>query len=200
MVAQVADPDASSRPRRADAERNITAILDAAIDALAERPDASVASIAERAGLTRQTVYAHYPSREALLAAVADRALAEAVAAIEGSRPDDGPPMEALQRLIPAWWETVGGHARVLDSLAGAGEALSDLHAFHAPILGRLLPLIRRGQRSGDFEPSVPAEWHAAAFLALVHAAADQVARSDFTEGEAGRALASTVPKALSAA
>jgi AcrR family transcriptional regulator len=197
IVQVVTDPDATSRPRRADAERNVAAILDAATDALADRPDASVGSIAKAAGVTRQTVYAHYPSREALVGAVADRALAQAVAAIEGARPDEGPPAEALGRLIPAWWETVGEHARVLEALAGAGEALADVHAFHAPILERLVPLIRRGQRSGDFEPGVPAEWHAVAFLALVHAAADQVARGTFTEEQAGEALASTVPRAL---
>jgi AcrR family transcriptional regulator len=62
--------------RRADAERNIAAILDAAVELLGERPDSSMAEIAAAAGVARQTVYAHYDSREALLAAVAERAMA----------------------------------------------------------------------------------------------------------------------------
>ncbi|MGH3112703.1 MAG: TetR/AcrR family transcriptional regulator, partial [Gaiellaceae bacterium] len=78
------------RRRRADAERSIAAILDAAIEVLSERPAASVEEIAGAAGVARQTVYAHYPSREALLQAVVDRALAETVAAIDAAEPDEG--------------------------------------------------------------------------------------------------------------
>jgi AcrR family transcriptional regulator len=40
-----------------DAERSISAILDAASRVLGERPDASVEDIAKAAGISRQTVY-----------------------------------------------------------------------------------------------------------------------------------------------
>ena len=67
-----------ARPRRrADAERSIARILDAAVDALGEDQEASMAEIARRAGVVRATIYVHFPTREALLDAVTERALAE---------------------------------------------------------------------------------------------------------------------------
>ena len=81
-----------SRPprRRADAERSIARILDAAVDALGEDQEASMAEIARRAGVVRATIYVHFPTREALLEAVTERALAEVAAVIAAAEPERG--------------------------------------------------------------------------------------------------------------
>jgi AcrR family transcriptional regulator len=181
-------PRAGQR-RRADAERSIAAILDAAVEVLADRPDASMGEIAAAAGVARQTVYAHYRSREALLRAVTDRAMSEALAAIDEAEPERGSPLEALDRLIRSWWRTVERHARVLEALAAAYPTAEAIHELHAPILERLERLIRRGQRAGDFDRRLPVGWLATAFLALMHAAADEVAAGRIDAEEAGRAL-----------
>lgn len=180
---------------RADAERSIAAILDAAVEVLGERPDASMADIAAAAGVARQTVYAHYRSREALLTAVAERARAEAVAAIDAAEPERGPPGEALARLVPAWWRTVERHARVLEALAPSVGHAAEVHEFHAPILDRVERLVRRGRRAGDFDRDLPAAWVVAAFLGLMHAAAEEVAAGRIKANAAGRALELTVPR-----
>lgn len=180
---------------RADARRSIAAILDAAVDVLAERPDASMAEIAAAAGVTRQTVYAHYESRESLLTAVAERALARSVAAIDAAEPQRGAPVEALERLVRAWWETIEPHARVLETLAAAYPTAERVHVLHSPILERLLRLVRRGQRAGNFDRGLPAGWVAAAFLGLMHAAAEEVAAGRIDARDATRALDRTIPR-----
>ena len=75
-------PDTATPPRsrRSDARRSIDAILNAARIVLGERSDASMEEIATAAGVTRQTVYAHFPSRDALIAALI-HAAAEQIAA-----------------------------------------------------------------------------------------------------------------------
>jgi AcrR family transcriptional regulator len=181
--------------RRADAERSITSILDAAVGLLPGRPDASMAEIAAAAGVARQTVYAHFASREALLSAVAERALRQAVAAIEAAEPQRGPPVEALDRLVGAWWQHVERYARVLGALAAAFPDTDKAHDFHAPILERVERLVRRGQRHGNFDRRLPVEWVTAAFLALMHAAAAEVAAGRIEAEDAGRALERTVPR-----
>jgi AcrR family transcriptional regulator len=62
----------------------------------------SVADIMKEAGLTHGGFYAHFASREAMLAEAADRAGAEAVAA-SARIAASAPPEQALQRLLSAY-------------------------------------------------------------------------------------------------
>lgn len=178
----------------------MAAILDAAEGLLVERPDASLGDIATAAGVSRQTVYAHYRSREALLAAVAERALEQSLAAIDGAELEVGTPTEALRRLIGAWWDSVAGHARVLDALAAAYPTAQDVHELHAPILERLKDLTVRGQTSGDFDATLTPAWLAACFVALMHTAAEEVTSSRLASNEASKVLEVTVLRLFGAA
>src|SRR5829696_2691670 len=91
--------------RRADAERSIVRILDAAVEALAGDSEASMAEIARRAGVVRATIYVHFPTREALLEAVTQRAIAEVAEVIEATQPHRGEPADALARVVAASWQ-----------------------------------------------------------------------------------------------
>lgn len=60
-------------PRREDARRNRERILEAASLLLAQSPSVPLADIATAAGLSRSTVYRHFPNREALIAVIGER-------------------------------------------------------------------------------------------------------------------------------
>jgi AcrR family transcriptional regulator len=181
------------RPRRrADAERSIERILDAAVDALGEDQDVSMSEIARRAGVVRATIYVHFPTREALLEAVTERALAEVAAVITAAEPERGEAGAALARVVAATWRTLGRYHALVAINTGA-QTHEDLHRRHGPVLGLLLPLIERGQAAGRFRDDVPAAWHLAMLLALVHAGSAELRARRVPAREAEAALVATV-------
>ncbi|WP_406385014.1 TetR/AcrR family transcriptional regulator [Streptomyces sp. NBC_01618] len=177
--------DAATPPRRrrADARRSIHAILNAARVVLGERPDASMEDIAAAAGVTRQTVYAHFPSRDALVVALIEAAAAEYLAALDAADLDTAPPADALARLLDVGWRFLDRYPLLLNATAARiPRPDSDPHDVVPPRLERL---IQRGQHAGDFDPSPPAAWLSAAVLGLHHTAAAQVAIGRLTTQEA---------------
>ena len=187
----------SARRRRADAERSVAAILDAAVDALASDPEVSMAEIARRAGVVRATIYVHFPTREALLEAVTERSIAEAAAVIAAAEPDRGEPAEALQRVVTAAWRHLERyHALVA---INTQQPPAELRRRHRPVLSLLQPLIERGQRNGTFRPDLPAQWHLSMLLALIHAASAELHAKRLPAAEIEAALLSTVLGALGA-
>lgn len=166
------ESQARKRRQRSDARQSIAAVLDAAIRTLGERPDASMDEIARAAGVSRQTVYAHFPSREALIDAVIEHASAQFTTLLDGVDLDDAPPAQALTGLLEAGWQIAARYPFLW--LQPAVDPDKDA-ARHAPVLDRLLDVVRRGQASGDFDASVPAQWLLSAILALGRATEDEV-------------------------
>ena len=105
------------RALRADAERSVRAILEAAERVLAEDAGASMEQIAEAAGLTRITVHRRFANRQALLEALAVSAKQQLIDAIEEARPDSAPALVALYRVtanvlrVKSTWRFTLSHA-----------------------------------------------------------------------------------------
>ena len=185
------------KPRRADAERSIARILDAAVDALASDPEASMAEIARRAGVVRATIYVHYPTREALIAAVTERAMDEAHDAIESAEPERGDPVDALQRVVTTAWRTLGRYHALVEVNTRLPHA--ELHRRHQRVFDALEPLISRGQSAGAFRSDVPAAWHLSIAIALMHAASAELRSGQMSDQRVEVALVETVLGALGA-
>ncbi|BCJ29367.1 TetR/AcrR family transcriptional regulator [Actinocatenispora sera] len=160
-------------PRRADARRSRAAILTAAVEVLDAHPDAGLAAVARAAGVTRQTIYAHFSSREHLLAAVVDRLTEQAVAAMDAVETDSGTAGDALLRLLAAGRQSTDRYPALLQQIATQPVGPDTDRLRHAPVADRIERVIRRGQRTGEFDDRLPADWLAAAVIALAHAAAD---------------------------
>ena len=184
------------KPRRADAERSVARIMDAAVDALASDPEASMAEIARQAGVVRATIYVHFPTREKLIEAVTERAIAEVGAAIEAAEPERGDPAQAMRRVVTTTWSKLGRYHPLI-ALNTQQLGHDELIRRHGPVLTKLHPLIQRGQRQGAFRPDVAAAWHLSMVLALMHAASGEVQAGRTTDDLAQAAVAETVLGAL---
>ncbi|MFF0863582.1 TetR/AcrR family transcriptional regulator [Nonomuraea sp. NPDC003560] len=174
--------------RRADAERNIAAILEAGTRLLSDDPGASVAEIAKAAGVGRVTLYGHFPSREALVDAVLDHTVGLADAVLEDEALDTAPAPEAMTGLLHSSWEILDRHRRLF---VAADRVLPTerIREHHDRPLRRVERLIARGQDDGDFRTDLPLEWLVTTFFAIIHSAAQ--------EREAGRLAAEEVEPVL---
>jgi AcrR family transcriptional regulator len=145
-----------------------------------------VEDIAGAAGVSRQTVYAHFPTREALLDAVIEHATAEVAAAFDTAGLDNLPPAAALVRLLEAGWQVAARYPFIWHLPAVSPGQDADRHA---PVLDRMLDLIRRGQQSGDLDAALPPSWLLTASLALGRAAEQEVKAGRMTTEDASHAV-----------
>jgi AcrR family transcriptional regulator len=185
------------KPRRADAERSIAAILDAALEALASDPDSSMSEIARRAGVVRATIYVHFPTRTALLDAVMEHAVAMVVEAMKSAEPERGEPVEALERVLRATWRELANFHGLL-ALNTARLSAEELHQRHVPMLDQLEPLIERGQKAGVFRRDLPVSWQLAVIRSIVHAASREVRGGRLADPDAEDLMLSTAIAAIS--
>lgn len=192
-VSELGSP-ANQRRRRADAQRSITAILAAAGQVLGERPNASMDEVAKAAGISRQTVYSHFPSREALLDALLARVTERVVDAIDAADLDTGPAADALVRFLEISWQAFEGDPFLLH-LARPPKSPEQERDQHQPILGPLEQLIRRGQRTGEFDPNLPVSWLLSATIGLGHAAGEEVRAGRMTSDGAIATLSRSIPR-----
>ena len=152
-------PATASRPKRADAQRNTEAVLEAATAVFAESGvDAPMREIAARAGVGVGTIYRNYPLRSDLIIAVFRREV-DATAAEADLLFAEHPPLEALR----VWSARL---ARFVATKQGFATALHSGDPAYEPLpvyfLGSLAPRVQgildAGERDGTIRPGVRAE------------------------------------------
>jgi AcrR family transcriptional regulator len=176
--------------RRADAERNIAAIIDAASDLFGRGQSPSMGEVASAAGVRRATLYGHFPSREELIDAVITQAIAHTDEVLTALALDRDSADVALERLVRTSWPILDRFRR-LRTVAVAELGPERLRRHHDRTLHHVGQLIRRGQDDGLFRTDLPLDWLVTTFYAVLHAAAD--------EADAGRISPSKAPDLLAA-
>jgi TetR/AcrR family transcriptional regulator, mexCD-oprJ operon repressor len=182
---------AGRQPRRADARRNVEAIVAAATECLARDPESSVAEIAAAAGVGRMTLYGHFKTRADLLDTVLARAVAEAHDTLDAVDVS-GDPRDAIARLVAASWQIVDKLRHVL--AAAQGELPAErIHQAHHQVLGRVQTLIERGREAGAFRADLPVPWLVSLAMNVMHAAAAEVSAGRLASDQAPSVVAGTL-------
>ncbi|WP_420128263.1 TetR/AcrR family transcriptional regulator [Longimicrobium sp.] len=132
-------PGGAARAVRADAQRNIDTLLEAAKDVFAESGvDAPVREIAARAGVGVGTLYRHFPQRADLVAAVFRREV-DACAAEAPVLATEHEPGEALARWLRRYTRFIATKRGLAAALHSGDPAFEPLPAYFQQHLGPAL-------------------------------------------------------------
>ncbi|TCM50478.1 TetR family transcriptional regulator [Kribbella sp. VKM Ac-2568] len=177
--------------KRADAQRSIAAILDAATESLSRNPDASVSEIAKAAGVGRVTLYGHFPSRADLVDAAFAHAIEDGHDALEAVDLS-GDPRLALARLVESSWQLVD---RFRSLLLAAQSVLPPgrIRSLHEEPMQRVQHLIERGQAEGVFRSDLPTSWLVGTMHSVMHNAADEINAGRLATDQAADCITATV-------
>jgi len=144
---------ATDRPLRADARRNRERVLEGAREVFAEHGrDAQMDDVARAAGVGVGTVYRHFPTKEALISALAvslfERVLASAQAALEIEDP-----WEAFTSALWAGVEVLASD-RAFTEIIGQAEMPFDT-CLVSDMNNAYIELMDRAKASGDLRPDI---------------------------------------------
>jgi AcrR family transcriptional regulator len=150
--------DGQSRRPRADVQRNRAALLEAAQrHFLRHGVGTSLEAVAKEAGVGPATLYRHFPTREALLAAVLQTRSQELVARQEViARLDDvGEALRQWLRAVEEYFSAFNGLPEPLIAAARAQEPGNPLTLSCDHIIATTDEYVRAAQRTGKVRPSV---------------------------------------------
>lgn len=138
-------------------------LLEAALALFVEKGFAATRSeeVAQRAGVSKGTLYLYYPSKEELFKAVVRQKLSNLIAeGMEVARAFEGPSAELIGALMNEWWTQVGDTpaAGIHKVVIAEVRNFPDLAAFYTDEV--ILPAhalfhyaVERGIRRGEFRP-----------------------------------------------
>lgn len=174
---------ATRTARRADARQNAEKIVQAAVTCLGRNAEASMNDIAREAGVGRVTLYAHFPSREALVEAALVRLLAQGDEVLEAIDLA-GDPRDVLRALVESAWLLIAQAASILRA-AQASLPPGRVQELHAKPEQRVHDLIRRGQTEGVFRADMSPDLLASVLHHILHGAAGDVATGRLAPADA---------------
>lgn len=147
-------------------------LLDVAAGVLVTDPAASLAEVAEAAGIGRTTLHKHYATRDDLLCAVGHRAIdlwEQAVAGAGGGGDPDGGLRALVTAMIP-----IGPQLAFLWRTP-AFDHVGDLGERWLAVEARCLAVLKRAQDLGALAAGVPDWWLLQMLYSIVYVAAESV-------------------------
>lgn len=172
--------DLKTRPLRADAQRNIDALLGAAPAVFATSGvDAPVREIADKAGVGVGTLYRHFPQRSDLIVAVFRHqvdACANAAEVLAGEHP----PGEALALWMQRYADFIATKRGLATALHSGDSAFATLPAyFKVRLQPALQALLDAAAGAGEVRTDIEADDLLSAVASLCMSAYDS--RTDYT-------------------
>ncbi|GGT82495.1 MULTISPECIES: TetR/AcrR family transcriptional regulator [Actinomadura] len=157
--------ETAARSLRADAERSVRAILEAAEQVLAKEPGASMEQIAAAAGVARTTVHRRFANRQALIEALASSAARQLAQAVADGRPDTAPPLVAMHRITANVLQVKSAWAFALELPADPG---SEAAAIQQDIARRCTTVLKRAQDDKLIDQAADLDWVRRVYYALI--------------------------------
>jgi len=179
---------------RKDARRNREAVIEAALAILPDEPNASMATIAERSGLGRTTVYRHFPARNDLILALFERVIEEARQVTSAVIEEGRSTVDTLRALGPAII-TIPDRFRFLHGVRELGAEMIAESTIdpNQPVRH----FIAAAQRRGEIPADLPVQWIVTAINGLAIATANEMNEGRLSVAEAGRLLGETLVRAF---
>ncbi|MBB6570370.1 TetR/AcrR family transcriptional regulator [Kribbella sandramycini] len=188
-MVDTAESGTRSRTRRA--------ILEAAAAAFARQRNASLGEIAAEAQVARSTLHRYFPDRTALIHALAEDLLEQIERLIAEADLEQGPPREALQRMIAGWFD-LGPRLFFLfnEPTFGTPEPsdwVKDFFARLDVVSKPIEALVARGHADGVFAQSLPPTWINRLLWWMVYIACEAVSDGELTRYAAPAVLLQTL-------
>jgi AcrR family transcriptional regulator len=150
---------------RADAERTMRTILEAAEGVLSKNPSASMEQIAEAAGVARSTVHRRFATRDALVDALTEWAAQQFADSVEAANPDSTPPIVALYVVTANVLRTKMSWGFAMSRGVPAGTATARIHE---DVSHRCVQLFERCKESGIMRADVDTGWARRVYYSLI--------------------------------
>ena len=181
----------------------MTRLLDAFEAALAERgyAELTLAGVAERAGIARNTVYNYAKDKHALLVAAVERAMRAALTDLDAVMDTDASAERQLETAID----------RLLTDFSAGAPRLLVLQALHGTVetgarvspslslTSRIEEIVRRGVAGGEFRPIDDVELTVAMMTGVMAAAVQALSHGDRTPAAVAREAKAMVLRAIRA-
>ncbi len=164
-------------------------ILDAAVEVLAQRPNATLQSIASSAGISRTTIFNRYATREELLEALGAHALERIGTVMQRIPCRSTEDMTAVLLDVTAGLMPLGPHSAFLRKVPGQSSALD---TGWEQAVKPLAILFTTAQAGGQLRSDLSVRWLVSSYVSLLFAAWDEIAVGELGSAQAARLVVDT--------